>query len=198
MVSTVSTPTPAGEWLVLVSCRNHGLAWPAGASLGANDHAIQQQLAAPDAPWFAALKRTIQAGGPSRTVGAHPSGSRDATGIVGEEQLWCRAARQSLAGDVRPLDRSAVFVTSPSLTVRQTGHLPRNLQNQRTPPRPRGLSGPAMTEIRPKTPPPASAGIPTCPQHFGLRTGTATTRTPQGPCTPTQTVPFSAPVPYGF
>ena len=165
----------------MVSGRNHGLAWPAWASLGANDHAIQQQLAAPDAPWFAALKRTIQACGPSRTVGAHPSGSRDATGIVGEEQLWCRAARQSLAGDVRPLDRSAVSVTSPSLTARQAGHLPRNVQNQRTPPRHWGLTGPAMTEIRPKAPPPASAGIPTCPQHFGLSTGTATTRTPRDP-----------------
>ncbi len=97
-----------GEWLVLVSGRNYGLAWPAGASLGGNDDAIQEEFAAPDAPWFATLKRTIQAGGPSPTAGAHPPGSRDATGIVGEEQLGCRAARQSLAGHVRPLDRSAV------------------------------------------------------------------------------------------
>ncbi len=209
-----------GECLVVVSGCDYRLAWPAGASLSANDHAIQQEFAAPDAPRFAALKRTIQAGGPSLTAGAHISGSRDATGIVSKEQLGRRAARQPLAGDVCPLDRSAGPVTSPSLTVRQASHgvstahrllrepLPGAACHGRIRPdspawhsaprlaasaaicrteRPspaervettdssltQGPARPAMTEIRPKTRPPASAGIPTCSQHFVLRTGTA-------------------------
>lgn len=72
-----------------------------------------------------------------------------------------------------------------------SGHLPRNVQKQRTPPRPWGLPGPAMTEIRPKAPPPASAGILTCPQYFALRTGIATTRTPRDPGHRRKTVPLT-------
>jgi hypothetical protein len=102
---TVSMSAAPGEWLVLVSGRDHRLAWPTGASLSANDHAIQQQFAAPDTPGFAARKRTIQAGGPSLAAAADPPGHRDAGGIVGEEQLGCHAARQSLPGDAGPQRR---------------------------------------------------------------------------------------------
>jgi SmpB protein len=119
--STLSMSTAPGEWLVLVSGRDHRLAWPTGAPLSANNHAIQQQFAAPDTPGFATLKRTIQAGGPSLTAGADPPGQRDATGIVGEEQPGCHAARQSLVGDAGPQRRSAASATSSWLAVRQAG-----------------------------------------------------------------------------
>lgn len=144
-----------------MSGRDRGLAWSAGASLCVNDQAIQQQCTAPDAPRLAPLKRTIQAGGPSRTAGAHSPGPRDATGIVGKEQLGCPAARQLLVGDGR-------------LQAVLSGHLPWNARRQGTPPGPRGRPDPAMTEARPKSHSPASGGIPTCAQRPALASAVRT------------------------
>jgi hypothetical protein len=104
-----------------VNSSDYGLAWPAAASLSANYHAIQQQFAAPDSPRFAALKRTLQACGSGLTTRAQPLGPRDAARIVGEEELGCHAARQSLADDTSPLRRSPGSVTSASLAVGQAG-----------------------------------------------------------------------------
>ena len=64
----------AANSLALFSGRDHGFAWPAASPLSASDHTVQHQFATPDAPGFAALKRSVQAGCSGMTAGAHPFG----------------------------------------------------------------------------------------------------------------------------
>jgi hypothetical protein len=123
------TATLVAVWLALFSGRDHGFARPAASRLSGNDHTIQHQLATPDTPGLAALKRTVQACCSGRTAGAHTLGQRNAARIVGEEQLGRLAARQSLAGAADPLRGPPSQVTSPSvwLDAVPSGHLSRNV-----------------------------------------------------------------------
>ena len=70
------------------------LARTATGPLIADDYTLEEQLAPPDAPRFAAVESIGQAGGPDRAVPAQRLRTGDVAGQFSEEQVRIGAARQ--------------------------------------------------------------------------------------------------------